>query len=328
MPRGKWSFLHEWVIYEYLMTRFHEKTLRLRLKVDSGNVLLKEKWRKVTSLNPIMGTAFPDVELIGLANPSGTPAEVKFTTSLFDYHRQDPLKFKDFMNNHGIIIVLSHDYLPSELESYNVSVYEIDQADFTSFCRENFVRLLNRQIKLHTETKVWIMYQGPNFNLGSSDVKPARESHIWCPTENLSGFDLAIRDRVLFVKTRNASTQQVQNAHLRDEVYDNWLLDELYIAELCSTIYSRTEYCTLRKKPQTTPLWRNDEMRNGDWRWNRVFEFKHVSTVKPKVLMRKMLDIETLRGFILAATEAFCYNKSREISLEEYRDLLEYLTHG
>lgn len=87
MPTRKWSFLHEWVIYEYLSARFLEKTLRLRLKVKTGKLELRERWKRVVKLDPIVGTAFPDVDSICLSGDAGEfPAEVKFTTSLFDYH--------------------------------------------------------------------------------------------------------------------------------------------------------------------------------------------------------------------------------------------------
>lgn len=235
MPRGTWSFLHEWVIYEYLMARFQEKTLRLRPKIRSGKLQLRERWKKVEYLEPIIGTAFPDIESMRLSGfSSECPAEVKFTTSLFNYHRRTLSKFKAFMKNGGIIVVLSHDYLPKGLDCYDTDVYEIDQTDFIAFCRENFVRLLNRQISMHTETKVWVMYQGPNFNNGTGKIRLARESGIWCPTDNLTGFDLAIGDRILFVKTSGASTQEVQKSYLKGTIADRWSLDEIYVGELSS----------------------------------------------------------------------------------------------
>lgn len=327
MPRGKWSFLHEWVVYEYLMARFYEKTLRLKIKVKSGQLQLREKWKKVTNLKPITGTRFPDVESITFSGSNAeVPAEVKFTTSLFNYHLKDATQFEPFTNMNGVIIVLSHDYVPAGLKNRNIDVYEIDQIDFVAFCRENFVRLLNRQIRRHTETKVWIMYQGPNFNQEGAGIRPARESGIWCPTENLSGFDLAEGDRVLFVKTLGSSTQDVQSAYLKNRIPKNWLLEEVYVGELTSTIYSRSEYCTIRGIPQTEKLWLKDNIRNNDWRWNRVFEFEKVSVLRPKIQIRRLSENQKLMNLVLAVTESFCYNRSREITLEEYRDFLEYIT--
>lgn len=96
----------------------------------------RERWRKVAELKPIVGTAFPDIELIRLAGSATEfPAEVKFTTSLFDYHKKDSSRFKIFRDRGGALIVLSHDYIPSGLERHEIDVYEIDQVDFTTFCR-------------------------------------------------------------------------------------------------------------------------------------------------------------------------------------------------
>jgi hypothetical protein len=64
MARGVWSFLYEWAIYEYLMTRFDEGTLRLKAVRRSGNYVGREKWVKVTGLQPIKDSSFPDVKSI------------------------------------------------------------------------------------------------------------------------------------------------------------------------------------------------------------------------------------------------------------------------
>ena len=66
MPRGSWSFLHEWVIYEYLWDRSLERTLRLKLKVKEGKLQRREKWFQVINMKPISGTGFPPIyELSG-----------------------------------------------------------------------------------------------------------------------------------------------------------------------------------------------------------------------------------------------------------------------
>jgi len=325
MPRGSWSFLHEWVIYDYIMARFSEKTLRLKLRISEGKVQRREKWVTVIKLKPITGTKFPDIKSIKVkGSSSDVPAEIKFTTSLFDYHVKQSSKFKDFIEKKGFIIVLSHDYLPSGLMNYKIDVYEIDQVDFVSFCRENFVRLLNRQIRRHTETKVWIMYQGPNFNEKTKSIKPARDSGIWCPTENLSSFDLAMGDRVLFIKTRGASTQKVQKSFLKNTISQDWFLEEIFVGELLDTILSREEYCQIKKIDLNAKLWKKDEKRNGNWRWNRVFEFKHIKTIIKDIKMEYLYENKKTINFVKAVTEAFCYGKSREVSLQEYRDLLEF----
>jgi hypothetical protein len=160
MARGNWSFLHEWVIYDYLMARFDQKTLRLKQVIEKGKLLGRTRWIKVIKLTPITNTAFPDIKEIKLKGfTKFRPAEVKFTTSLFDYHKKSVhrVKFKEFVKSNGFILVASHDYLPKNLLKVykDLDVFEIDIDDFVTFCRENFSRLLNRQIKQHTDTKVW-----------------------------------------------------------------------------------------------------------------------------------------------------------------------------
>ena len=157
MAHGQWSFLHEWVIYDYLLARVGEGTLRLRQVISFGKPLGKQKWVIVEDINPITGTAFPDIQALLLKGFSTKrPAEVKFTTSLFSYHKESKYlkKFNQFTADNGLILVAKHDYCPSGLsEKYKeVDVFEIDIEDFITFCRENFSRLLNRQIKAHTST--------------------------------------------------------------------------------------------------------------------------------------------------------------------------------
>ena len=325
MKKGNWPFIHEWTIYEYLIHKVEAKTLRLRATYKEGKIIRKDNWKKVSTMDPIFGTDFPDIKGIKLEGERNLrPAEIKFTSSLFNYHIDKKYrdKFKDFLKNNGFIIVLSHDYLPKHLDENNVDIYEIDRYDFTSFCRENFDRLLNRQIKLHTENKVWIMYQGPNFDLEDDGIKSARKSNIWCPSDNLTSFDLAIGDRVLFIKTIGASTQDVQNNFIKVE--DKWKLTELTITEVNSKIRSRIEYCQLKKINYKNKLWVNDPFENNIWRWNRVFEFKIIKTITKNILFSELLDTKT-NSFFEAAKDVYCFRTSREIKLQEYRDLIEKL---
>ena len=170
------------------------------------------------------------------------------------------------------------------------------------------------------------MYQGPNFNTGGATIRPARESSIWCPTENLTGFDLAVGDRILFVKTSGASTQIVQAQYLSNRSFINWQLSEIFIAEISSAIYSRAEYCHLNGIPITQQLWRNDPQTNSNWRWNRVFEFKHSKTIQKTLHMEALRCNPLTRGFLEAVVQVFCFGKSREISMKEYLSLLEQIT--
>ena len=324
MINGNWSFIHEWTIYEYLINKNAEKTLRFKCILQNNKLIKNEKWIKVKHLEPILGTDFPDIKGIILEkDKKSRPAEIKFSTSLFNYHRDSKYKvqFKKFKMDKGFLIVLGHDHFPKEFEKIdNLDIYEIDKNDFIVFCKENFNRLLNRQLKQHTETKVWIMYEGPNFNLTNNNIKSARFSNIWCPTQNLNSFDLDVGDRVLFIKVGGASRQDVQNKY--NTVENKWYLDEIVIGRITSKIRSRYEYCQLRKIPLSTQLWVNDPQENGLWRWNRVFEFKILKIFNKKIMFSEIGSKDT-EVLIETIREVYCYQYSRELALEEYRNFLE-----
>ncbi|HEX8231580.1 MAG TPA: hypothetical protein VF826_20050 [Chloroflexia bacterium] len=286
-------------------------------------------WKEVRTLESITGTSFPDIKNIHLSGDANSrPAEVKFTTSLFNYHREGASrsKFEDFALRKGFILVVKHDSLPVGIDTgYDIDVYEIDSSDFIAFCRENFARLLNRQIKERSGSKVWLMYQGPNFNQGDATVRPARDSFLWCPTENLNIFDLAIGDRILFVKTSGASTQKVQASFLASNLISTWKLREICVCEVSSRIRSRYDYCHLEQIPFDRKLWKNDPRNGTNWRWNRVFKFRIVSTITGDLPIRTLYDIQGTRAFASALAETFTYGRSREISLDNYVGLLEVL---
>jgi hypothetical protein len=325
MSKGNWSFIQEWTIYDYLNNKFLENTLRLRCILKNNKLIRTEKWTKVKYFEPISGTDFPDIKEIKLEkDKKNRPAEIKFSTSLFNYHRDNKYQsnYKKFKKNNGFLIVLSHDQLPKEFEN-NIDVYEIDKNDFIVFCKENFDRLLDRQLKKHTQTKVWIMYEGPNFNLFTEKIKSARQSNIWCPSENLNGFDLTNGDRVLFIKVAGASRQDVQNNYYA--VKDKWFLDEIVITEVTSKILSRYEYCQLNNIDFSEQLWVNDEYTEKKlWRWNRVFEFKVLKVLNNKILFSKFNNKNT-KLFIETIREVYCYQRSRELALNEYKIFLEQL---
>lgn len=332
MPKGHWSFLHEWVIYDHLSARSQEGTLRFKQWFHQGKLLGKPKWIKVETILPITDTSFPDIQGIKLKGHNGfRPAEVKFTTSLFDYHCNIKYqeKFARFIEQAGFILVAGHDYLPTNnLISVfpTIEVYEIELEDFITYCRENFSRLLNRQIKAHAVSRVWLMYQGPNFNEGEGKILPARRSCIWCPTENLNGFDLTVGDRVLFYKTSGLDRIKLQNKFLKEKLVDTrWVLREIYVAEVKSKVFSRHEYHDYKKHVESKQLWKNDPRVDQDWRWNRVFEFRKIKVITINQTMESLYNNEHSRSFVTKAFEAFCYTKSREMSQKEYRNLLETL---
>jgi hypothetical protein len=106
MPKGQWSFWHEWVIYDYILTRNEERTLHFKQIIASGKLLGKPKWIKVDKILPITGTTFPDIQAIKLKGDNNfRPAEVKFTTSLFNYHKDIKYrdKFQELVNHNGFI---------------------------------------------------------------------------------------------------------------------------------------------------------------------------------------------------------------------------------
>ncbi|HCL56620.1 MAG TPA: hypothetical protein DHW82_06380 [Spirochaetia bacterium] len=325
MSKGNWSFIHEWTIYEYMIHRSEENNLRLKCILSDSKIIRKDLWKKVEILNPIYSTDFPDIKGLKFEKEKDfRPAEIKFTTSLFSYHIDSKYKdkFQDFKKQNGIILVLSHDQLPKNYDEIkDLDIYEIDRSDFTAFCRENFDRLLNRQIKQHAETKVWVMYEGPNFNDSTENIKSARKSNIWCPTENLTSFDLAIGDRILFLKTKGSSSQDVQNNF--EKVKDKWILTELVITEVRSKIRSRLEYLQLNNLNPDAQLWVTDPFENGMWRWDRVFEFKIIKTYQSDIIISNFINKS--KGFFEAIREVYCFRKSRELKLNEYRDFLENL---
>lgn len=332
MPVGEWSFIHEWMIYEYMLYKFNEDTLRLKWVVCGSKLNLKSEYVKVKELSNITNTSFPDIEGIILENSSfKRVAEVKFITSKFDYHKAKyETAYEQFLSNNGCIIVLAHDEMPKGLTD-KMDVFEIDQEDFISFIRHNLVKLLNRQMHKSAYNKIWIMYQGPNFNKGNYEAGPACLSGKWCPTENLNGFELGIDDIVLFIKTEGSSSQDLIKK------YDAWKITDVFIGKITLRITSRAHYCQLRKINEESLLWyseteqgkRDSKLRkrkNSDgWRWKRVFEFKKVNEYKNLGL--KFIDMPNELGvFKDICEEVYKQQVSRELSVDQYIKLFQYIS--
>jgi hypothetical protein len=322
---GNWSFIHEWTIYEYMNHRFEEGKLRIKPVFIDGNLVTSNRWVVVKEMETIRKTDFPDVKSIKLRGGDNTSvAEIKFKTSLFDYHKKAKYagQYNVFKNNNGFVLVLCHDYLPDDLNDCNI--YELDYIDFIQFCRENFIRLLNRQISIHSETKIWLMYQGPNFwNKGNSQVNVAKKSKIWCPTENLNSFDLAKGDTVVFIKTKGKSKQGARDY----EVFiRECMIENIIIAKVSSKITSRFEYCSEKKLNHlTTELWPDDPKGpKGQWRWNRVFKFKILQDIGKKYELSSFSENED-SIFLKIIHDVFINNRSREMSHETYKLFLERL---
>lgn len=341
MPAGTWAFLHETVIYEYLMDRYREKNLRLKQVIYNGKPVMKDKFFKVAHLQEIKDTFFPDIKSITISKDSKgpRPAEVKFLTSTFDYHRKksqkDRIMYEDFVNQNGFILVLQHDYLPrSILDNFPVDVYELELYDFISYGKENFMRLLNQQIKSHDFEKTWVMYQGKNFWYGNDFVSSAMESGRWCPTENLTARDLTVGDKVIFIRTKGCGKHVINNYwYGRHEVPERWKFDEIYIARVSYPIQSREEYCISKGIPINEPLWYDETdiskkdnriyQRKG-LRWNRVFEFKRISYLKSLNIDMQELYI-MFPDFVSAVADAYADRGSRELTPELYTSVIEYI---
>jgi hypothetical protein len=105
------------------------------------NGILKGKKTKVyvPKLDPIE-TSFPDINWMIIkdekGNKYGRPAEIKFISSEFNYHKDKTYtaSYLKFKNEKGSLIVLRHDTTPNGLlTDYNIDIYELDYQDFVSF---------------------------------------------------------------------------------------------------------------------------------------------------------------------------------------------------
>ena len=341
MPAGSWAFLHETVIYEYMMDRYRDKQLRLKQVISNGKPLMKDKILKVEHLQEITDTFFPDIESITIKGDArgARPSEVKFVTSSFGYHKGKSIKdierYNDFICRNGCIIVLQHDYLPNGIvDDFPVDVFEIDLVDFISYGTENFVRFLNRQIKAHNFEKIWLMYQGKNFWYGNDLVPSAMESGRWSPTENLTSFDLAVGDKVVFIRTSGCGQHDINSFwYGKGVVPEKWRLNELFISRVTHPIKSRDEYCKSKGIPDNIPLWydeteisRKDNriQRRKGIRWKRVFEFKLLS-----YFMSLDIDMQELYElfpqFTKAVADVFTNRGSREIKTGLYTAVIEHI---
>jgi hypothetical protein len=333
VPSGTWSFLHEWVIYEYLMFRQNENQLRLKQVIKIGNPSFKKQSMRVMALLDIRDTKFPDIKGIQFEGNIMRPAEVKFRTSLFDYHKPKyKEKYDEFIKSNGCIIVLKHDYLPEKLIQL-IDVFEIEEVDFISFVKGNFNRLLNRQMNSHNFTKIWLMIQSKNFYTGADDVNPAYVSGIWCPTDNLTGFDLSVNDKVIFIRTSGCSFQKVNNALSNNIIYKPWNLQELWVGKVTKPIQSRIEYCFSNKKNIDDPLW-YDETNSGlsdnrvtkrkrEKRWKRVFGFTK-ETVFSSLNISLSELYKTHPEFVRAVANVFIPGRgSQEVTIPQYISVLE-----
>jgi hypothetical protein len=166
------------------------------------------------------------------------------------------------------------------------------------------------------------MYQGPK----NYEYIRKKKKKIWCPTDNLSSLDLGIDDRIMFIKTGGASQQEVQRYYLKDKICKKWKLMEITFARVSSLIKSRQQYCQEKNINYKQKLWINDPLGKSGWRFDRVFEFEEIKTYTNEIdMFNYELNNKNVRPMVDAMTEAYLYNKSREIQPNEYMQLLESL---
>lgn len=255
------SNFREEFLYNFINYSFDNNTLKLRPVYINGKLLnQKSKFIKVSDMLRIRNTRFPDIDeiMVKFDLKGKRPAEIKFRTSQFEYHSDKKYKeqYNEFKIKNGCIIVAKHDYLPIGLEDDVIDVFELNFEELRLYGKSNYDKLLNLQVREHSIQKIWLMETSKNFYEGADGVKPAIESHIWCPTEQLTSLDLGVNDIVIFIKTKGASKQKVQKFYIPE----NWVLDELFIARVKKPIMNRKEYCQINNISYMTPLWYDETL--------------------------------------------------------------------
>lgn len=338
MSSGPTAFFQESVIYAYMKARFRERSLRVSLAVRGGVPVSKKRWIRVRQFDPVENTRFPDVTAICLSDDQPRPAEIKFRTSLFRYHLLQAKKtdYEEYKAHLGCIVVLSHDYIPqSLLHDYpGVEVYELDYADFADYAKENFTRLLDRQLHHHTAPKVWVMQQSKNFYQDSVCVSPARITNRWCPSDKLTQFELSTGDTVLFVRQSGCSYQKIAGCwSKKQEIHPGWFLQDVCVTRLISPIQSRHEYLMRHKLANDSYLFYDESpeaasdprvRHRGECTWPFIFEFEKVVHFENLRLNIAYLyaKIPTL---VHAIREAYTQHVSREIAMDNYVEFLQEL---
>ncbi len=331
MARGEWSFIHESVIYQYLIERANTKNLKLKQVWYNGKFI--DKKVEVVNVDDITNTRFPDVDSISIKSDKkgNRPAEVKFLTSQFNYHNDKKYKkeYSKFIKDNGFILVYKHDIIPSKLNIDEVDIYELIQEDFVNFVKENFERLFYQQVKEKKDRNVWISYCGRDSNFkngyekGNMKIKPAIESNIWCPTKNISPNEMTVGDKVLFIKTKGIGQKELQRDY-KERVTD-WYLDEVHICEVRTPIMSREEYCRRRNIQSDKFLWASEAKQNKT-NYNFVFEFfiersyedLNISLQELREVMPDIVDLKI--------KEVFLRSRDKQINIDEYIKLLEYIS--
>lgn len=332
MARGEWSFIHESVIYQYLMERFKSNNLKLLQICYNGK--FKEKEVKVVDLEEITDTKFPDVDCITIKSDKKgkRPAEVKFLTSQFKYHTQKKYSYEYdmFVINNGFILVYKHDIIPDRLDVDKIDIYQLNQSDFINFVKENFERLFYQQVKEKKDRNVWISYCGRNSNFNKEyvkegyNIKSAKESKIWCPTCDISPNEMTVGDKIIFIKTSGVKQQHIQNQY--ESNISEWYLEDMYVCEVRTPIMSREEYCRRNKIDSKSFLWASEVKDNNKDKYRYVFKFDiktsyenlHISLESLRQKMQGLVD-NKIRYL-------FTTKGDKSISLDDYIEFIEYIS--
>jgi len=345
------AFVDEHIIYRYMMMRIDENQLRIRKVIDAGSLVTNPCWIKVQRLAPITDTRFPDINQISLgARNAMVPAEVKFITSKFGYHKPTDPNYQNYLiekANGLCVIVLKHDHMPSAFSAELLDVWELDHEDFSAFCRTNFHQLLDRQLDIKKGKKHILMAPGPKnfYRKQGMQILPAIESGIWCPQNALTGYQLAENDIVLFIRFKGGSSRTVQPPHRAElarlaqggrkrnwlnqppanTTLANWRILDLTVCEVTSRIRSREEYCDIKQIPRNQKLWHNDPLYPSGVRemWPRVFEFKTLNHYQLDVNIKDLYDNKI--GHSLTNTLSVFLSQGGKNYFVLERDEYEYL---
>lgn len=345
------AFIKEDIIYRYMEIRSREGLLKVRKVIKEGRRVNNPSWERVNFLQPITDTFFPDVDGISLGkNNAIIPAEVKFITSKFAYHKPTDSRHNEylFQKSRGLcVMVMKHDYMPNGLSAEELDVWEFDYHDFTAFCIDNFTLLLREQLDDSVGCRYILMHPGSENFYRKNDqqkIKPAIESGIWCPQTTFTGYDIAPGDRVLFVNSTRGwgpiqrpfldERERLNQAGSRrrnwisrvPELVDDWKLKMFTICEVTSTIMSREEYCDLHKLPRETQLWNDDPLEGGNRvKWPRVFKFKTLYKFDINMKMSEIYDTNYGHTLVDKLTDFFRQSGAAHIVLDnqEYECFLQ-----
>lgn len=326
------SFINEQIVYFYMQYRFDNNELYLYPIIKNGKFFDKNNRKeKIIHYKQISGTRFPDIDEIKFIKEKNVrPAEIKFVTSKFNYHNEDKYKreYKLFKEKNGIIISVKHDLLPNGMKiNDGIDVYQIDYFDFIQYCKENFSLLISRQIDLHMNRNIWIMYASSNFFEQKDNVLPAIKTKRWAPSQNLGNLEIGIGDIILFVKCKGLNRIQSQKYFLENNRVPSpeLFIEKLIITTVNLNIISREEYCYKNKINFNDKLW-PDEINNGP-KWTKIFEFNIIKQVDKKIFLKKLYDYSNATESIAVFfTEVFQMpNLGKKITEENYLKFLEYI---